>query len=84
MNSNPPENFLNPLFYLSCVCACVYIGGGNGEGAVFFQPSFPPSIFVSHLLQGEELFIELSDQSELGFHGCLVGQVVHHAFSFAN
>lgn len=44
--------------------------------AVFFRPSLLPSIFVSCLLlQGEELFIESLDQSELEFHACLVGQL---------
>lgn len=45
-------------------------------GVVFFQPSLLPSIVVSCLLfQDDKLFIELLDQSELEFHGCLVGQL---------
>lgn len=45
-------------------------------GAVFFQPSLLPSMFLSCLLlPGKELFIELLDQSELASHECLVGQL---------
>lgn len=57
-----------------CVRVCTSEEGMGG--VVFFQPSFLPSIFVSCLLfQDDKLFIELLDQSELEFHGCLVGQL---------
>lgn len=65
----PILKLFKTLFYLSCVCACVYIGGGNGRAVVSSNhPFFLP--FVSCLLlQGEELFIELLDQPELVFMG---------------
>lgn len=46
------------------MCVCVH--QRREWGAVFFQPSFLPSIFVScFLFQNDRLFIELLDQSQL-------------------
>lgn len=52
---------------------------------MFFPPSLLPSIFVSCLLlQGEELFIELLDQSELRVSWVSGWSAVCHAFPLAN